>query len=420
MNFAALKRQSVLAIAGMNCLLIAYYFLLASQQGLLQNIPISIFAAPDTGTYLNVADWIAGRIANPESLIIRPFLYPLILAIIRTFSESAFAIWISQFLFWLLTINLTAICAYRLTTSKIVFAAVFFIVGLNLSLFGLTFFALSEITATAIAAMWLFFWATWESGKMPIKTVFLTFLLSLLTVVKPVFQAPLIGFTIYVGWIFRQHFRPLIWLTASLLPVLVQLLMVYTIFGVLTISNISTLCVRNYLYPQLYAITNSLPLNTEDEYNALLDKLETTSNQERIAYLASHPKQSVINFGRNIVDKNLLTGSTTLLKYPFLFALTELTNRFYLGLHILFAGSLVIAFWRRREIFWRVCLPLFIGGWIIFSSGASYWQGDRLVVTALPFWVVSYSYIAHELVKKKKVTSPHFDQSGKQRISDAT
>jgi hypothetical protein len=41
-----------------------------------------------------------------------------------------------------------------------------------------------------------------------------------------------------------------------------------------------------------------------------------------------------------------------------------------------------------------MCLALMLY-YILLTSGISFWQGDRLVLPALPLWLVLYSLIIH-------------------------
>jgi len=38
--------------------------------------------------------------------------------------------------------------------------------------------------------------------------------------------------------------------------------------------------------------------------------------------------------------------------------------------------------------------------YIIFSSGISFWQADRLVIFAIPLWITLYAVLINDVVKK--------------------
>lgn len=397
MIFGDREKQTFWSLAGLNCLLLIFYFFIASHFGFFQQLPVSIFAAPDTTSYLNVADWIAGRMEHPQALLSRPFFYPLLLACIRFFSSSPYAIWMVQFIFWLLAVNLTAWSAYRLSHSRHVLSIVFLLLGLNLSLIGLTFYALTEITVFFLLSLWLFFWSGNHTGKNRRADVLLTLLLSLLTITKPVFQFPLIAFAAYLIWHYRKDYRRLGLIFAAFLPVFAQLLLVYLMFGALTVSNVPAYNLRHYFFVQLYAANQGIKLEDEAAYNTLQAPVKQFTEREIYTFIARHPLQSAAQYGLNIKD-NLLTGSSTMLNQPLLYTLTETTNRVYVGLHLLFCALIFYLAGRKRAAIFRVCFPLLLSYWIFFSAGSAYWQGDRLVVTALPLWFVAYSYLLYALV----------------------
>ncbi len=388
MMVAESRKRLLWLLVGLNVGVLVWYFFIAYCYGFLRDVPVSMFAASDTGTYLNVADWIAGRIDYPASLISRPFLYPLLLAGIRSVSSSPYAIWFVQFVFWIVAVNLTALSAYRLTGARTIFVLVFALMSLNLTLLGLTFYGLTEVTTFLLLAGWLYCW----SGPQPKlgRDFLLVLLLSLLTVVKPVFQVPLLVFVLYLAWVKRQNYRFLGLLVAACLPVIAQLALVYALFGAVTVSNIPAYNLRHYFFAQLYAASKGSPLHNEAEYTAIQTEVRQFSDREIYMFILSHPFQSAFHYGQNM-QESLFSGASSLLDYPPLYAWSEWTNRLYLGLHLAFVGLVLYVGGRRRAALFRLGFPLLISYWIFFSAGTAYWQGDRLVVTAVPFWLVAYA-----------------------------
>ena len=78
------------------------FYILIIQQLKVQVDDSLLYSSIDAKSYLDVANWLVGGELN-HSLSIRPFLYPLIIVFTSVF--VSIGLWFTQFLMWLITIN---------------------------------------------------------------------------------------------------------------------------------------------------------------------------------------------------------------------------------------------------------------------------------------------------------------------------
>ena len=105
----------------LNLIAILFYFIIAVKFDYFDKLESSIWSVPLTEGYRNVADYIFGGLQGspPYASEYRPFLYPLILGSFRYLSNSVYAIWFMQFLFWIFSLNLIALSVRVFTKRKL-------------------------------------------------------------------------------------------------------------------------------------------------------------------------------------------------------------------------------------------------------------------------------------------------------------
>jgi hypothetical protein len=161
----------------LNVCALIFYFTIAVRFDYLRHVPALMFSAPDAQGYKAVANWIAGKAAEPPAaLTVRPFLYPLILAAIGRFFSGAterYAIWFAHFVFWLLAINLTAVSVRRLTGRALFLILAFVILAANVSNVAITFHALTESTVLLFLALWILIFSAYEESNVSDARLFI-------------------------------------------------------------------------------------------------------------------------------------------------------------------------------------------------------------------------------------------------------
>ena len=349
-----------------------------------------MFSTPDAGTYKNVADWLMFGIET-ESVSTRPILYPLII-LITTYIGGVYGLWFLQFVFWLVSINLTYQIIKQITQSNLYsYIGALFLMS-NLSLIALTLHGLTEITTVFLLSVLIFYIAKKKEDYSSIYFFQIcVFILVLLTVVKPTFTIPLLILLLIVFPIFylRKYLKnPVKFLKLSLilLPLIIQLSIIKTKYGEVKVSLIGSNTLREYIIPQ------GIEKIEEISFEEAKIKSRAFNQKEQFDYLSSHIVTYTGLFFTNIRDN--LKGSPTFLLYPKGYEHKQMAkfetkyNRVFLVLNILFTAliiSLLILLFKNRDISSFVFLfsSFSLLQYYIFVTGISFWQGDRLTLPAI-------------------------------------
>lgn len=123
------------------------------------------------------------------------------------------------------------------------------------------------------------------------------------------------------------------------------------------------------------------------------------SNVEVLSLLAQNWGLTASSWFNNVLYNNMLATSNFSADIPTLSRLAEVINAAFLGIHVLMSVMFLRVLSRlQRRVFSEP------GWWLLaFSaihialSGISYAQGDRLVVTAMPFWVTGYCWLISKI-----------------------
>jgi hypothetical protein len=362
----------------LNAFAVGFFFFIAFRYNYMHpdNMGRLMFTTPDTKQYRAVADWLFGKsVQIPFATTLRPFLYPLLLGSIWQISDNPYVFWALQFLLWLAAINLTAIAVYRFTNRQLLLLIAFLVMTINVSTIALTFYALTETLVIFL----------------------LTFLLGLLTLTKPIFQLPLIVFVIYVLIKNFPDPKKFSLVTLALLPVALQILINVNLNGLWGVSNITDYTIKAYLLPQVYLARNNIPL---DDARGIVNNYDTI---QTVKYLMEDPGTSFAAFSQNLGEN--LTGACELFGYypkPYIFS--RWTSIFFLAVQILFLPAMIYLFFVKKGPLWLpILLMYFFSFIIIFTSGISFNEGDRLVIIALPLWIVIYTCMPAALFDRIKL-----------------
>lgn len=376
----------------LNVVALLIYSFIALRYNYLVNAGRLMFSTPDTWVYREVGNWLLGKtLEAPISATLVPFLYPLFVGIIMDLTADPYAVWIAQLVLWLLALNLTALNAYVLTKRRVIWVFAFCVFMLNASLIVLTFYALSETLVVFLLSLWTFFLAKSDPQSLTTKDIFLlTFVLGLLTVVKPVFQLPLGALLLYVlaNSVRTNSLRNFLMLLLALSPVLMQSVLMRSVFGTYEFTRLSDWTVRKFYLAQVYAAGENIPLQESRSILVSFDSLQMFS------YLMKNPALSLGLFLTNVKD-NLTGGSVFLEPYLKPYVFTLMTDVVYLIVHVLCLPVMVYSLWAKQSV--QSSKMLLLWGFsilVIFASGLSFGEGDRLTVVTLPLWLISYLSIS--------------------------
>ncbi|HSL30553.1 MAG TPA: hypothetical protein VK900_15240, partial [Anaerolineales bacterium] len=216
---------------------------------------------------------------------------------------------------------------------------------------------------------------------------------ALATVTKPIYLLFLILLVLYVIFRYREMpgLRRAGWIAVLLLPIWIQLVLSTIAIGRPTISSIGGYTFKNYLVADVYLRTEGT------EWRETTALIEDWDLRQQLSYLWDHQRMTLVTVREHLIDSNLLTGS--------FFALGE-GNRmreFSTGMNVVAAYvhllmlPLVIYYllspkYRENKETIALLYICFILQWL--TSGISTGQDDRLMITALPLWLVVYFSIS--------------------------
>lgn len=365
----------------------------------------TMFWASDSHMYRAVGNWICG-IGQTNATLLRPFFYPLFLNISRSFG-GVYGIWFFQFLLWILG-GLLVYQSVKSSTGSVVLAFIgSFIYASNITLILLTLHALTEVMTTFLLAVLVFLVVNVQKRQEIYYWPLVIFVSSLLTVTKPVYAFLLggvllyrLGFSAFVisrNKMQKKHYLVLLYVIFALLPVILQLSIMKIKHNRFAISFIGSRTIRLYYLPKVYGTVNHISVMEARKYVAAFDKTEA------IKYVLKHYKVSLSVYFETILG-NLRTKSN-FVKYPRKQVLLDRymreVNKIYYYLHLLMVIPLLLMVvfltkkkrWRDLETIGLLSGTLYL---IIFTSGITFWQGDRIVLPVLPVWITLYSLLISE------------------------
>lgn len=390
----------------LNLSAIIFYFIIFSnlKSGIEKDI---MFASPDSRSYLDVANWMENG-TDSEHVGVRPFLFPLFI-LFSSKIGGIFGIWMMHFIFWLTAVNFIFLTIKKLT-EKYVFAylgSVIFII--NLSVISLTLHALTEISTIFLLSLLAYFITTYKNDFRNLRFIHgIILFLTILTVIKPVFYLPLL-FTLFLVLPviyfkkYTENPKKTTYILLILIPLFIQLGIMKSKYDEFTVSKISSQTFAYYLLAQGIEKIEGL------EPAVAMEKSKNMSSAERKEYLMDHFSVYSNLFVKNI-EGNISTISTFLL-YPEgyenipMAKFMEKTNKIYLKIHYLFVllmTILFILFLRSKDYANLILLLIFaaLASYYIVSTGISFYQGDRLVLSSIAIWIPLYFFTLNLLLEK--------------------
>jgi hypothetical protein len=361
--------------------------------------------ANDSRSYRSAGEWLFGREVT-NAIGERPWLYPLLLGLARTlFGGSAEAVlWVSQFLMWLasgLFIYLAVQNGTKSTILSMIGAGVFFS---HPSPLILTFHGMTESLNILLIAILCWVLTT----KIKSRYYFAILLVSLATVTKPIYLSFLILLVIYVIMRHRQtpRLKQLGVITLLLIPIWIQLILSTIAIGKPTLSTIGAYTFKNYWVADVHLRVEGL------EWRESMKAIEDWDLPQQLTYLWEHQREAALAYRRHIVDSNLWTGSFfTLGEGNRLAEFARIANAIAAYLHLLmlpimFYYLLSSKYWGNKETVALLYMCFVIQ---ILTTGISTGQEDRLIITALPLWIVTY-ILVYPGLKESAVPAPSVSQ----------
>lgn len=363
-----------------------------------------MFESSDSKSYLELANWLFHG-GETDSTAIRPVLYPVLLGIFYSVFGS-FGVWLMQFACWLLTLNLTFVGVTKWSQNAKVGWIASMVMMVNLSLLAHTFQGLTEVVTTALLSV-LFFHVVnyWKRYNQPQFGVKLLLIFVALTLVKPVFYYPTLLCLIAVFVAYRKVYfsapKRLIFPLLVIVPLFFQMTLVQWRHGSFQVSQIAGITFENYYFAQCVRSIEGV----EDEQESK-EFVAGLSSNERKDYMLLHKGTFVKQFAENVVLN--IKGAPDLLTDRYIkrfngaYTFMEFYNLGALIVNVLGTFVLIFvflkAFFKRNKDRW---VPLFIIGgllsYFLFTTGLSFWQGDRLTLPAVALWIPLYAVLFYRL-----------------------
>jgi hypothetical protein len=221
-------------------------------------------------------------------------------------------------------------------------------------------------------------------------------LLALAVVTKPIYLLFLILLVIYIvvrykpsSLVDKDHarLRQFGLIALILLPIWIQLLLSFAATGKPGLSGIGSYTFRNYLVADVYLRTEGT------EWRPTTELIKDWDTRQQLTYLWDHQRMTLLTIRSHLIDENLWVGSFFTLgegnrMKDFAFDLNAASAYLHLlMLPLVLYYLLSKRYQENKEIIaiLYVCFAL-----QFLTSGISAGQEDRLMITALPLWIVAY------------------------------
>jgi hypothetical protein len=363
--------------------------------------------ADDSRDYRLTGDWIFGR--TQETVIdVRPWVYPFFVGLTRTIftTNAERVLWISQFVMWMASaalIYLTLYNASRKVFIGILGATLFFT---HPSPLALTFHGMTE--TVNILLLCAFCWLM--SAKVKSQYLLAIFIFSLLTTTKPTYQIQLALLVIYVAIrAFRALGKPklkqigLVFLV--LIPIWIQLALSFSYNRTLSISNIGPNTFKNFFVAIVYEREEN------KEWRQSMKEIESWDVNQELSYLWTHQRETLLTYRRNLIDNNQWVGSFFIRgENNHMIGFVETVNAASLYLHLFMLPLMLYFLLSRKYMENKELVALIYAVFLIQTlvSGISTGQDDRLTVTGIPLWIISYLLVLYTVLSAPKPT-PRLD-----------
>lgn len=376
--------------------LAAVYLGVVIAGGYADRVDETMLSLADARQYRAVADWLVHGEPTRATLI-RPLLYPLLLGATSLVADP-WGTWAFQAALWLAAGVLLFAALRALTGSLAAAVAGAAVYGSNLTLVLLTLHAMPEVLAVFLLCGQVAVVAGARRLGADRALLLLLALAALLTATKPVFVGLFLPLLLLA--VARAAVRPAPpfaragWLALACVPVLLQLGTMTARHGVLELSAIDQAVVRRYAAPRL---EQALRGGSLEEARA---RVEAMSGRELAATVIGSPVTAA-RVWLGLVWQNLRAGSAVTdipEPHPRLSGFMRRLNAAAAALHLVMIVPtllLVVVFARGRDG-WRLAelaalaLPFL---WLLATSGLTFWQGDRIVLPALPLWIALYGLV---------------------------
>lgn len=398
-----------------------FYFIIFLKLGSFEFVKKSLFFTGDSLEYKGYADWLLGK--GNYDYPFRTFFYPFLI-IISDHLFGFYGIWIFQFMLWLTGCILVYKTMLRLTDRKDFAIFSFAIATLNVSLIIYTAHALTETTTFFFLTLFIYLFAlAYKDYKKTRIFLGILFVISVLTVIRPVFQLfwyltiIIILVIQYKSIILKPKLILMIILVSS--PVIIQKTINKIKQNTFSCTRIADHNLQCYFYRKIkYFVDNKADPQVNQSFNQLPDsihknlttKISKVEKAEILKYLWDHPIETIKVYWHNI-QYNMSSGNpyvnfknNFLLKWVLRIYHNFIFFYFHLLMTLIWIYYLIKYFRKNNKESHFIFICGILTFYILYSSGIAYWAGDRLVIYAIAIWSVFYPFIIYKLYLNKHKT----------------
>lgn len=366
-----------------------------------------MFSPLDAKAYLEVSNEFYDFSVQGCS-VSRTFFYPLLILIFYG-TMGAYGLWILQLFFWIVSVNLLYLSIEKTTHNKTLSFIGSTLIVLNFSFMSLTMVALTEVSVIFLLSLLIYFLAFNVSKWNTLRSFHVYLLITiLLAVIKPLFLLPLIFLLFFIMPVFylKKYLKSpknIFILILILIPLLFQLTLMKVKYDRFSFNNKGHDTFKYYFFSQGIQQINNISLTEARE------EAQKFSKQETISYMFRNlPTYTIIyfqNLKNNINSASLSNQMFDNSGNSFFSRYMLIMNKIYSLLHLIFLLPVLIGViytFRKKEWNYFILFAVLssLTYYIFFATAISFWQGDRLVIPALPLFIFLYIVISKYFFEK--------------------
>ncbi|WP_417909830.1 hypothetical protein [Candidatus Electronema sp. PJ] len=417
---------------------VCFFYYINSMSKPLNKWEMSRYITPDSKTYLDVGNWLVGKcefVHAKDSIAIRPFFYPLVVAILE--SIHPLAIIIFQLILWQIQIFIVYFCSLKISKSKLL---AFFIALISISIvsnIGISLHVLTETITSFFITFSLLMLFVFSCKKSYIYISFYLLSLSFCSVVRPSFLYIYILSTIMIVAFNLKDMRFIYVLSIAMtvIPISAQSYIMKKHFNTYKISFIDTFAINDYFlsglelykrnlegdsykYQYIHTIRDArrryiAEMIARDGYKKASENIKKVF----LDNLTGYPVETFRQFKDLVVENSTQPSSIFISENKemniFFKNVTLLQSRFILTINIFSVLFFTIIFsifiLNKRYIIDNyimfTSLLFFCIYFTYLSTGVTFWQGDRFLIPIYYTSIILFIYQAKILFQVIRNTS---------------
>ncbi len=338
-----------------------------------------------------------------ELIAMRPWVYPLFIGTV----DRIAGIWgliVIQLLLNVITLVALHLAIRRLTSSWLFAWLGTVFVALTPSFTLLAWRGLSESLALALASLVILAFSASETlsyRRIGFVLLSLGVLATTRGIFVPLWITAVLAALVWV--VIHRDWSRLAWVAPSFVPIAIQLLLSYSLLGQPGLASTGRYNIDGRFFPLVWGHAELGEPVWHSDSLAVLVRQEHPHLSQQLGYLVSHLPTTIRVYGDLLLNDHL-TANTSFTRTPRLEVMqgqrwwqwqieyfSRWMNIAFAVTHVLILGALVFMLVRRRLPHWRVLALCGAAALLILPAPLTYWQGDRIIIAAMPFWIVAYA-----------------------------